>query len=98
MSPEMIGLLGLILFLVMMAFKVPISFAMLISGFLGFGMLVNFKAAVSMLPSEIYSTFSSYSLSVIPMFVWMGFLAYYSGIGAGLYRFAYTLVGHKKGG
>ncbi len=98
MSPELIGLLGLILFLVLMAFKVPISFSMLISGFLGFGMLVSFKAAFTVLPSEIYGNFSSYSLSVIPMFIWMGFLAYYSGIGAGLYRFAYTLVGHRKGG
>ncbi len=32
------------------------------------------------------------------MFVWMGFIAYYSGIGAGLYRFGYVMIGHRKGG
>ncbi len=32
------------------------------------------------------------------MFIWMGFIAYHSGIGAGLYRFAYKMVGHKPGG
>ena len=32
------------------------------------------------------------------MFVWMGFLAYYSGIGTRLYVFAYRLIGHWPGG
>ena len=41
---------------------------------------------------------SSYSLSVIPMFTWMGFLAYYSGIGTKLYRLAYKVLGHLPGG
>ncbi len=98
MSPEVIGLIGIILFLVLIALKVPIAFAMIISGFLGFGTIVSFPAAISLLPTEIYSNFSSYSLSVIPMFIWMGFIAYHSGIGAGLFRFANKMVGHKPGG
>ncbi|MBE0601123.1 MAG: TRAP transporter large permease subunit, partial [Firmicutes bacterium] len=98
MSPELIGLIGIALFLVLIALKVPIAFAMLISGFLGFGTIISFPAAISLLPTEIYSNFSSYSLSVIPMFIWMGFIAYHSGIGAGLFRFANTMVGHKPGG
>jgi len=51
-----------------------------------------------MVATEIYNTFSSYSLSVIPMFVWMGYLAYYSGIGTDLYIFAYKMIGHWPGG
>jgi len=98
LSPEFIGLLGIVVFLLLVALKVPISFAMLVTGFLGFGVIVNFNAALNILPQEIYSNFSSYSLSVIPMFVWMGFIASHSGIGAGLYRFAYTMIGHKPGG
>ncbi|HPJ02263.1 MAG TPA: TRAP transporter large permease [Candidatus Limiplasma sp.] len=98
MSPEVVGLLGIALLLVLIALKVPISFAMIISGFLGFGTIISFPAAINLLPTEIYSTFSSYSLSVIPMFIWMGFIAYHSGIGAGLFRFAHKMVGHKPGG
>lgn len=98
MNPEIIGLLGILLFLFLISIKVPIAFSMLFTGFLGFGLIIDFKAAFSMLPQEIYNNFSSYSLSVIPMFVWMGFIAYYSGIGSGLYKFAYTMVGHKRGG
>ncbi len=32
------------------------------------------------------------------MFVWMGFIAYYSGVGTSLYDFSYKLVGHRPGG
>jgi tripartite ATP-independent transporter DctM subunit len=98
MSPELIGLLGIVALLVLIALKMPISFAMLIVGILGFGIIVSPNAAFSMATTEVYATFSSYSLSVIPMFVWMGFIAYYSGVGTNLYRFAYRMIGHRPGG
>jgi len=51
-----------------------------------------------MVATELYTNFSSYSLSVIPMFVWMGYLAYHSGIGTDLYTFAYKMIGHWPSG
>ncbi|MFO7636612.1 MAG: TRAP transporter large permease [Clostridia bacterium] len=98
MAPEIIGILGIVVFLLMIAIKIPISYAMLTVGFLGFAILVSPQAAFSMVAAEIYATFSSYSLSVILMFVWMGFIAYHSGIGASLYNFAYKMTGHRPGG
>ena len=98
MSPEIIGLLGIVLFLVLIALKIPISFAMIFVGILGFSILVNPSAAFSMATVELYANFSSYSLSVIPMFIWMGFIAYYSGVGGSLYNFSYKMIGHKPGG
>lgn len=76
----------------------PIAFAMALVGFVGFSYLTSASAGMNMVVREIYSSFSSYTLSVIPMFVWMGFLAYYSGIGTRLYVFAYRLIGHWPGG
>jgi tripartite ATP-independent transporter DctM subunit len=98
MSPELIGLLGIVLFLVLIAFKIPISFAMIFVGILGFSILVSPSAAFSMATVELYANFSSYSLSVIPMFIWMGFIAYYSGVGGSLYNFSYKMIGHRPGG
>lgn len=98
MTPEMIGLVGVIVFLLLIFLKVPIAVAMMAVGLAGFSLIVNFKAAFSVIATDVYSTFSSYSLSVIPMFVWMGFIAFYSGVGTSLYQFTYKLVGHKKGG
>jgi len=76
----------------------PIAFAMALVGFAGFSYMTSASAGMNMVVREIYSSFSSYTLSVIPMFVWMGFLAYYSGIGTRLYVFAYRLIGHWPGG
>lgn len=98
MNPEIIGLIGVLFFLILICLRIPIAYSMLITGILGFSILVSPKAALSMAVAEVYSSFSSYSLSVIPMFVWMGFIAYYSGVGTSLYNFAYKTIGHRKGG
>ena len=98
MTPELIGLAGIIIFLLLIFFKVPIAYAMLGVGLVGFGAITSFKAAFSMAAADIFSSFATYSLSVIPMFIWMGFIAFYSGVGTSLYSFTYKLIGHKKGG
>ncbi|HBX24487.1 MAG TPA: TRAP transporter large permease [Desulfotomaculum sp.] len=98
MSDSLIGLIGVLVFFALLVLRMPIAFAMALVGFAGFSYLVSPTAAFRMVSEEIYSTFTSYSLSVIAMFVWMGFLAFYSGIGTRLYVFAYKLIGHYPGG
>ena len=98
MSPVDIGIIGILIFLALIALRVPIALAMFMVGYGGYAYLESFNAANHMLSTELFSSLSSYSLSVIPMFVWMGFLAYYSGIGGSLYNFAYRMIGHRPGG
>jgi len=98
MTALTIGLIGILAFLALIALRMPIAIAMALAGFAGFSFMVSPQAALNMVAKEMYSNLSSYSLSVIPMFVWMGFLAYYSGIGTKLYIFAYKLIGHYPGG
>lgn len=98
MSPTIVGFVGLFVFLGLMALRMPIAISMGLVGFVGFSYLVSPEAACRMLASEIYTSFASYSLSVIPMFTLMGYLAYQSGIGSRLFTFAYKAVGHFSGG
>ncbi|HZK17966.1 MAG TPA: TRAP transporter large permease subunit, partial [Clostridia bacterium] len=98
MSPFAVGLVGTFGFFVLLVLRMPIAYAMALVGVLGFCVLTSAQAAFSMVAKEIFATFSAYNLSVIAMFVWMGFLAYYSGIGTRLYVFAYKLIGHYPGG
>jgi tripartite ATP-independent transporter DctM subunit len=98
MSPAVIGFIGIVGFFVLLVLKKPVAFAMAIVGFLGFCALTSFNSALYMVSTELYSNFSSYSLGVIPMFVWMGYLAYHSGLGTDLYNFAYKMIGHWPGG
>jgi C4-dicarboxylate transporter DctM subunit len=99
MSQTMIGLLGIgVLMVVLFLTATPVSFAMAIVGFIGFCCVVSFDAAVNMVGSVLWSTFSKYDLTVIPMFVLMGQIVFYSGINEKLYRTAFNWVGHIRGG
>ncbi|MFH1125007.1 MAG: TRAP transporter large permease [Pseudomonadota bacterium] len=99
MDLALVGVLGIvILLLALFLLGMPVGFAMAVVGFLGFGYVVSFKAAVSMIGTDIWSTFSSYGLTVIPLFILMGYLAFNSGIAEKLYRTAYTWFGHWRGG
>ncbi|MDH7579165.1 MAG: TRAP transporter large permease subunit, partial [Bacillota bacterium] len=98
MSTILVGVAGIAFMFVLFIMGMPIAYAMAFTGFAGFSFLTSATVGIDMVAKEIFSVFSSYNLSVIAMFVWMGFLAYYSGIGARLYILAYRLVGHLPGG
>jgi tripartite ATP-independent transporter DctM subunit len=98
MSPAITGLAGVVLFLIVVFSGVPISFAMLFTGFWGLCFLRSPAAAFDIVAKDLFSTFSSYSLTVIPMFVYMGFIAFHSGIGKSLFNLSHKFVGHFRGG
>ncbi len=64
----------------------------------GFAYLRDFPGASSLLATDLYAEFTNYGLTVIPLFVLMGQIAYYAGISRRLYDSAYVLVGHFRGG
>ena len=98
MSPEITGIVGIGLLLVLFLIRVQIAFAMAIVGFIGILYLAGIEPALTLLAQDIYESFTSYPLSVIPMFVVMGSFAFASGISKRLYDTTYTWVGHLRGG
>ncbi|MHB8916446.1 MAG: TRAP transporter large permease [Desulfocucumaceae bacterium] len=94
----MAGLVGAIVFVILLLLRIPLGIAMAMVGFVGYSYLVSPEAALNVLANGFYSTFSSYSLSVMPMFVWMGLIAFHGGIASRLYDFAFKAVGHLRGG
>jgi len=99
MSMTAIGLLGIVvLLLALFLLRMPVGFAMAIVGFLGFWHVINLKAALGMLGSEVWGVFSSYGLTVIPLFILMGQICFHSGVNKRLYQTAYTWMGQVRGG
>jgi len=99
MSPAMVGLSGIVILLaVLFLLGMPVGVAMALVGFAGFCILVSVKAGLHMLSSVIWDTFSKYGLTVIPLFIFMGQVAFHSGVNAKLYNAAYKWVGHIRGG
>ncbi|NLK61725.1 MAG: TRAP transporter large permease [Treponema sp.] len=98
MTPLQIGLIGCVLLFGLLFTSMPVGFAMLISGLVGFALIVSPQAATSMITAELFDTFSSYNLTVIPLFVLMGQVAFHAGISTRLFKTAYTWIGHFPGG
>ena len=99
MSPTLVGIIGiLVLLAVLFILGMPVGLAMAIVGFSGFWFLVSFKAAITMVGADIWTTFSKYGLTVVPLFVFLGYLAFNSGIAEKLYNTAYRWFGHWRGG
>jgi tripartite ATP-independent transporter DctM subunit len=98
MSTTTAALVGIALFVVLMLLRMPVSIAMLLTGFVGSLYVLSPRAAFQLISADLWGTFSSYGLSVIPMFVLMGQIAFASGMTERLYRAAYQWVGHLPGG
>jgi C4-dicarboxylate transporter, DctM subunit len=75
-----------------------IGIAMALAGFVGFAIIVNVPAALSLVAIDSWTVFSSYSFTVIPLFVLMGQIGVGAGMAKSLYDSAYKMIGHVPGG
>ena len=98
MDPLIVGIIGIGLLLLLFFLGVPIGFSMAIAGVAGFAYIVNPTAALHLVSSDMFSNFNSYVMSVLPMFILMGSLAFAAGIGRKAYDVAYVTMGQLRGG
>lgn len=97
-DPVTLTILGLIVTFGLLLLHVPIGIAMGVAGVIGFGMLAGWDPALAMMASEVANNLSSLDLLTIPLFVLMGAFANVAGLSEDLYRLAYALIGHRRGG
>jgi tripartite ATP-independent transporter DctM subunit len=98
MSPEIIGILGIFLMFILLAFGMYIGMAMALIGFLGLCVIVGVDSGINILGITPLAEGSSYTLSVIPLFVLMGQFAFNSGISTDIYKTVYAWMGRFRGG
>ncbi|MGA1491982.1 MAG: TRAP transporter large permease [bacterium] len=99
MSYELlVGLAGLLGLLFLIALRIPIAYAMIVTGGIGVTILNGPLIFMSQLKDLAYIQFSIYDLSVVPMFVLMGNLATKAGLSRELFRAVNAWVGWVRGG
>lgn len=98
MSPELIGILGIMTLLLLFLIHIPIGVSLIIVGTIGLAMIRDWDSALIQLGTTPFSTASSYSLSVIPLFILMGMFLSYSNFGHDLYAAVDSWIGHVRGG
>jgi len=98
MEPITVGFSGIVLLLVLLFLGVPIGFAMAIAGIVGFAYVVSPSAAMHLVASDVFTHFNAYALSVLPMFILMGCMAFSAGIGRKAFDVVYVILGRLRGG
>ncbi len=99
MSDFAIGLLSFPAVLVLIFLRVPIGLTMFLVGLAGLAIVTgDTSIPFAKLKSETFGTFSSYSLSIVPMFLLMGQFATMGGMSQALFKAAASWLGHRKGG
>lgn len=98
MSSEMTGVLGIILLFIFLALRMHIGVALALIGFGGISLIIDMDAGLNLLGMVPWSEGSSYTLSVIPLFILMGQFAFTSGISQDIYKAVHNWMGHFRGG
>jgi tripartite ATP-independent transporter DctM subunit len=94
----MVGIIGISILVILLFARMWIGFAMAFIGFLGFAYIGGFDAALGVLATVPYRYIADYTVSMVPLFIFMGIVASNTGIAEDLYRSAYKCVGQFPGG
>ena len=98
MSPLTAGIIGIGLLFLLFACGMPIGFVMALVGFLGYVYLGSLDAGLNIFGLTFYAGGTSYTLSVIPLFVLMGQFAAHAGLSRDIYHTVERWMGHQRGG
>jgi len=99
MSALEVGITSFPALMILIFLRVPIGLAMFLVALVGMFIVTDgTTVAFGRLKSETYTTFSSYSLTIVPMFLLMGHFATLGGMSNALFKAAEGWLGHRKGG
>ncbi|MBV7395933.1 TRAP transporter large permease [Mameliella sediminis] len=89
---------GFFFLFVLIGLRVPIALSMALVGAVGFIAFTSFDAQMAMMNAQAYWRFTTYDLSVVPLFILMGQLATKAGLSQELFTAARAWTGHRRGG
>lgn len=101
---ELVGLAALLVLFVLLLLRMPVAVAMLVTGIGGSWVLslvapfLRFEPYLRQFKTLFWNTVASYDLSVVPLFILMGYLASHGGLARDLFAGIQALVGRRRGG
>jgi tripartite ATP-independent transporter DctM subunit len=98
MNDWQIGLICVVAMFVLMILRMHIGVTMGLTAFIGIALLTNLDSAFGKLAHTAFSQSSTYMMSVIPLYMLMGELAFLSGLSQDAYRTVNKWLGHLPGG
>ena len=104
MEREIIGIYGLLALFVLIMLRIPVALAMLVTGVVGTWLLslaspfIKFGPYLLQFKTALWNSVANYDLSVVPLFVLMGFLAAETGLSRDLFQGLSALTQKIRGG
>ncbi len=98
MDPVTLGLIAILFLLTCLLSGMRIAFATAFCGFIGLWVLRGYTPAATLSSMIPHGHLTVYPLLVLPLFIMMGFFAFYAGITRDLYFAARQWLGHLPGG
>jgi tripartite ATP-independent transporter DctM subunit len=101
---EIIGIVGLLVLFVLLLLRIPVGLTMTTVGIGGSYVLslaaphLRFEPYLRQFKTLLWNTVANYDLSVVPLFVLMGFLAAHANLSRDLFQGVNALLGRLKGG
>jgi tripartite ATP-independent transporter DctM subunit len=96
-SAEIIGLCSVPVIVALVLLRIPVAVAMGVVGVFGYALLDGLTPALHRLASTPFELSEGYSLSVVPLFLFMGAVATRSGMSQDLFRAANAILGGRRG-
>jgi C4-dicarboxylate transporter DctM subunit len=98
MSPIIVGIIGFVVFFILLALGVPLGVGLAFVGFAGVWYILSGSAAIACVAFQPFLTAADYSLATLPLFLFMAQIVLYSGLTDDLYNLAAKWLGHQPGG
>lgn len=104
MERELIGIYSLLALLALIMLRIPVALAMLVTGVVGTFILslaspfIKFGPYLLQFKTAIWNSVANTDLSILPLFVLMGFLAAETGLSRDLFQGLSALTRRVKGG
>ncbi len=98
MNEYVLGISACVFLILFLMTGIEIAFGIVLVGVAGLIITSGFSVAFNTVTQDFYDTLGSYGLTVIPLFMLMGQIAFHAGIAQRLYDAAYKLVGRVPGG
>lgn len=93
MTNAWIGAIVLATMLILMLLRIPVAFAMMLSGVLGFIYIIDLSSALEIIKTVPQEVWGNYHFSAIVLFIFIGELSVESGLAATLFSATRTLLG-----
>ena len=91
------GFIGVLILFILLALRVPVALALIAVPVGGIAWLLGWTPAIGLLSSTPFSFVANWTLSAVPMFLLMGFIAFHTGMTGGLFDAAKAVLRRVPG-